>query len=310
MIPVIKDIPVRIILFAGVDFKNKGEMGQNKKIAEFLEIATPKYGITLEKGEVIYINSPLILLDSEDSDIYQPLYNRHFFDYKKNGICIIYGYSYGGNYAIGLANYLSNKNINVDVLYTIDSAIGPGSNPIALKTTISDNVKCNINLYQTTRSKILSRGYPHKGINTFIKDIPVRIILFAGVDFKNKGEMGQNKKIAEFLEIATPKYGITLTTISDNVKCNINLYQTTRSKILSRGYPHKGINKTTPIINIDLSNEKNYKGEKIEHHNIDEYTSGFILISVIDFLRNSRIRSFIEKDIRETIKENDKEIYY
>jgi len=116
MIPVIKDIPVRIILFAGVDFKNKGEMGQNKKIAEFLEIATPKYGITLEKGEVIYINSPLILLDSEDSDIYQPLYNRHFFDYKKNGICIIYGYSYGGNYAIGLANYLSNKNINVDVL--------------------------------------------------------------------------------------------------------------------------------------------------------------------------------------------------
>jgi RHS repeat-associated protein len=61
---------------------------------------------------------------------------------------VIYGYSYGGDPAIELAEKLKADGITVDLLVTVDATDGPMRNS-TVSSEIPDNVTTNINLYQT-----------------------------------------------------------------------------------------------------------------------------------------------------------------
>jgi RHS repeat-associated protein len=64
---------------------------------------------------------------------------------------IIYGYSYGGDFAVELANKLNEEGIVVDLMITVDASDGPAQNS-TVNTEIPDNVKVNRNIYQTNDS--------------------------------------------------------------------------------------------------------------------------------------------------------------
>ena len=64
---------------------------------------------------------------------------------------IIYGYSYGGDFAVELTAKLKEKGITVDLLITVDASDGPLQNS-TVDTEVPDNVKVNRNIYQTDDS--------------------------------------------------------------------------------------------------------------------------------------------------------------
>jgi RHS repeat-associated protein len=64
---------------------------------------------------------------------------------------LIYGYSYGGDVAVELAEALKEGSKTVDLLITVDAADGPLQN-ITVNNEIPDNVKVNMNWYQTEPS--------------------------------------------------------------------------------------------------------------------------------------------------------------
>ena len=68
-------------------------------------------------------------------------------NYKEGEKLIIYGYSYGGDFAVELSEKLKEQNIKVDLLVTIDASDGPMGNS-TVNTEIPDNVKQNLNIYQ------------------------------------------------------------------------------------------------------------------------------------------------------------------
>jgi len=186
---------IRIILFGGVDILGEGDYGNAKNIGKYIELYSQSKNIELEKGDIQVYNSPYMILstttnkyttsDIIEEQIYDVVYKKLFIDRafdKKNGLCIIYGYSFGGQYAIGLSKYLNRKGVFITALYTIDGAKGPGSASKSLgiptppnfkvDTTIPSNVRFNLNIYQTNRSNIGSRGFPNTGsTSTLIKNI-------------------------------------------------------------------------------------------------------------------------------------------
>ncbi len=70
---------------------------------------------------------------------------------------IIYGYSRGGDCAVELATALDALDIPVELLITVDAAFG-WAGPAVVDREIPDNVRRNINQYQTNHSRIGSRG--------------------------------------------------------------------------------------------------------------------------------------------------------
>lgn len=64
---------------------------------------------------------------------------------------IVYGYSYGGDFAVELAGKLKEKGIQVDLLITVDASDGFLGNS-TVNSIIPDNVKVNLNIYQTDDS--------------------------------------------------------------------------------------------------------------------------------------------------------------
>jgi hypothetical protein len=80
---------------------------------------------------------------------------------KNRGKVIIYGYSWGGDTAVELAKDLKDEKINVDLLITIDAALGPFNGPAVRDREIPENVKLCINHYTTTpKSRVQSQGLP------------------------------------------------------------------------------------------------------------------------------------------------------
>lgn len=77
-------------------------------------------------------------------------------NYTKGEKLVIYGYSWGGETATELTKDLKKAGYNVDLLITVDAAKGPFN--FTVERTIPDNVKKNVNFYQTTSSRIGSRG--------------------------------------------------------------------------------------------------------------------------------------------------------
>ena len=61
---------------------------------------------------------------------------------------IVYGYSWGGDFAIELSKRLAKKRQKVDLLFTLDATDGPLQN-FTVDKKIPENVKLNYNFYQT-----------------------------------------------------------------------------------------------------------------------------------------------------------------
>jgi hypothetical protein len=76
-------------------------------------------------------------------------------NYTKGEKVIIYGYSYGGDFAVELAAELKKEGVEVDLLVTVDASDGPLQNS-TVDDEISDNVKTAVNFYQTDNSGELS----------------------------------------------------------------------------------------------------------------------------------------------------------
>ena len=64
---------------------------------------------------------------------------------------IIYGYSYGGDNAVNLADNAKQLGIPITALVTVDSSDGPGQG-LTVNSTIPDNVNNALNVYQTQAS--------------------------------------------------------------------------------------------------------------------------------------------------------------
>lgn len=110
---------------------------------------------------------------------------------KGRGKIIIYGYSWGGDTAIELADDLADENIDVDLLVTIDAALGPFSlDPGVRDIFISTNVRVNVNHYTTTpHSGMLSQGLP-----TFPKDASKTMVINVKHTGPSHGEMDEKTK--------------------------------------------------------------------------------------------------------------------
>jgi len=215
----------KIILFGGADFSNEGKYGINKEIARVISISAQRKKIPLKSGDITIFNSPLFVNDF-NQDIVKPLITTIKKNFNRtNGKLILYGYSLGGNILMYCLEELKKNNINVDLLITIDSAKGyPGM--IAVKTNVPDNVRLNLNIYQTNYSDIGSRGFPNIGKN---------------------------------------------------------------------------------VINIDLSDIKNSKNDEIVHSNIDEYTMLFAAQNILYKMQNINILETMNKnDILDKIALYDK----
>ena len=76
-------------------------------------------------------------------------------NYTEGEKVILYGYSYGGDFAVELAEKLKGDGITVNLLITVDASDGPAQNS-TVNTTIPDNVEFNRNIYQTEDSGVSS----------------------------------------------------------------------------------------------------------------------------------------------------------
>ena len=155
-----------IVLFAGADIYSNGGKGSTDDIVQGVKngyvaqnggsiknfsstLAKTKY-VRTHRGGVTSIEA--MSYDEATQSAYEYIKENRTED----GQVIIYGYSYGGVLANHLAKRLKKDGITVNFLVTIDAANGPGSDNV--DRTIDDNVEDNLNVYQTKKSSIGSRG--------------------------------------------------------------------------------------------------------------------------------------------------------
>jgi RHS repeat-associated protein len=122
---------------------------------------------------------------------------------------LIYGYSRGGDTAVDLAQALKESNIKVDILFTVDIAYGlldiiPFYSPV--DRNIPNNVDVNVNYFQTTRSKMLSRGdynIPSDKLNTLVFNNYIQDNeIYKSEIFK------ESQKTANFVSKIRPEHGL------------------------------------------------------------------------------------------------------
>ncbi|MGE3802629.1 MAG: thioesterase domain-containing protein [Candidatus Kapaibacterium sp.] len=94
-------------------------------------------------------------LDKVTEEAYSFIMKNH----KEGGKIILYGYSWGAVLTNHLAKRLKSQGKSIDLLITVDMAAGDRSSK--LDRTISDNVKFNINYYQTNADITGARGGPN-----------------------------------------------------------------------------------------------------------------------------------------------------
>lgn len=154
----------KVLLFGGVDYANEGAYGSNQQLATYVETIalSSKYNIPLQKGDIRVVNSPLFANDPNGKDVYNQILEivKENFDYK-NGTLILYGYSWGGQLLLEFLKFFQESGINIALLLTVDAAKGPVS--FSVNNDVTDNVKYNLNLYQTAPSAIGSHGGPNEG---------------------------------------------------------------------------------------------------------------------------------------------------
>jgi RHS repeat-associated protein len=151
-----------IVLFGGADLTGNGDYGTAAQNIE------DNIKNKIKGGTIILVNSnynqPIKVITETAQEVMQ--------SYTVGTPIVIYGYSKGGEYAIMLADQLRIKKISVELLITVDAADGIFSSD--KPKVIPENVKKNINFYQSNRSLIGSKGSANikkPSANTEIKNI-------------------------------------------------------------------------------------------------------------------------------------------
>jgi len=156
----------RVLLFGGIDYSNDGSYGSNYTLAQYVELISlsEKYKIPLQKGDIKVVNSPLFSNEFNGKDVYREILElvKENFDIV-NGTLILYGYSWGAQLLLEFLKYFKQSGIKISLLITIDAAKGYFS--FSVNNDITDNVKYNLNIYQTKFYKglVWSRGWPNEG---------------------------------------------------------------------------------------------------------------------------------------------------
>ncbi len=154
----------RVVLLGGADSSNDGAYGSNELLAQYVgKIAlSEKYNINLQYGDIRIVNSPMFGNENNAEDIYKEILTNIKKNFNINeGILILYGYSWGAHLLMSFLNFFKRDNINISLLITIDAAKGPFS--FSTHRQVTQNVKHNLNIYQTTPSPIGSKGAPNEG---------------------------------------------------------------------------------------------------------------------------------------------------
>jgi len=156
-----------VVVFAGADISSNGGLGETGKIVQGVKDGH----ITARGGAIQNFASkywkvsvgrpssmgPSVSFDVEGLDeATQGAYDYIKQNKSEDGQVTIYGYSYGGVLANHLSKRLKKDGINVNFLVTIDAAKGPNSDDVDRK--VEDNVEDNLNIYQTKKSSVGSRG--------------------------------------------------------------------------------------------------------------------------------------------------------
>ena len=155
-----------VVIFAGADISSNGGLGETGKIVQGIEIGHTKArggsvnNFVSKLMKVRAVPTPVgtvyalddVSLDDATAEAYNYIKNNRTED----GQVLIYGYSYGGVLANHLSKRLKKDGIKVNFLVTIDAAKGPNSDDVDRK--VDDNVDENLNIYQTKKSSVGSRG--------------------------------------------------------------------------------------------------------------------------------------------------------
>lgn len=142
----------KVLLFGGADFYSDGE-----KSSTLLGIESSIKAFSKANGINADVHSYSTGLGGTE---FITAFNYVKENYVQGETVVIYGYSLGGVAATQLTKLLNAEGISVDLLITVDAASSLYSQPL----NIPENVDENVNIYQTDRSKIGSRGYPSEPI--------------------------------------------------------------------------------------------------------------------------------------------------
>jgi RHS repeat-associated protein len=85
---------------------------------------------------------------------------------------ILYGYSLGGYNINDLATMLGDQGYNVSLMVTSDAYSG---SPLFEGIEVPENVETNVNIYQTDRSIVGSRGFPSKALSEKTNLINIKV---------------------------------------------------------------------------------------------------------------------------------------
>ena len=86
---------------------------------------------------------------------------------------LLYGYSLGGYNINELGKMLSDNGYNVSLMVTVDAYNGDPINFEGIE--VPERVNTNLNLYQSERSRVLSRGFPSKASSDKTNLINIKI---------------------------------------------------------------------------------------------------------------------------------------
>jgi hypothetical protein len=152
-----------VVVFAGADLFNDGGLGSAQGIVDYVKkndfnqnggyakaFASKYWGVAMKSTKD---------LDVATQAAYEAIkanHNVHNGEKVEGGKVLVYGYSWGGVLAQHLTDRLKADGIQVELLITVDAAAGKQSNQV--DRTVSDNVKENLNIYQTTPSFLKSYG--------------------------------------------------------------------------------------------------------------------------------------------------------
>lgn len=160
-----------VVLFEGINLVFWGERSQKpipendvSTVAEIRRGVVSGYPPIQKPGEELATEAYATDIDDDVKILAKEFIKSNR---RGNGKVIIYGYSWGGDTAVELAKDLNDEGIPVDLLVTIDAALGPSSHSLlARDITIPENVDTNINHYTTTPRSILgSAGLWHVARN-------------------------------------------------------------------------------------------------------------------------------------------------
>lgn len=159
-----------VVVFGGGDYMGSGDKGGASTIVQKVneQHITKSGGKSQAFASQYWGVSPDNLTDLDKAtqsayDFIKANYNMNDGEKVEGGKVIIEGYSLGGVMANHLSKRLEADKIQVDLLITIDAAAAWETDEV--DRTVSANVKKNINIYQTKKSTVDSRGAENTAVD-------------------------------------------------------------------------------------------------------------------------------------------------